>query len=784
MRNQHLYEFDEFRLDPRRRLLWRAGTVIPLTNKAFETLQLLVERHGEVVEKNELMDKIWPDTFVEEGSLTRNISVLRKVLGEGPTDHQFIETVPRRGYRFVAAVQEVQPTGTEAEAPMFVAHDELELVSEWDSDSQSLVPEPQSLEKAQSSVLSPQSSEKTQSAVRSPQSSKKAQFAVRSPQFLVLLSLVGLTILTGAWTLGRFFFKPEAKKQLLQNFTVSRLTATGRTLDAAVSPDGKLLVFVLENGGEQSLWVKHIATAGEVQVQPPAPVIYQGVAVSPDGNHIYYNVWDKVGVGEIFRVPVLGGVPVRVVHDVMPTVVVSPDGRRVAFIRGLSTERANALMTADAAGGNEQTVVVKTNPDFLSRPVWSPDGTRLAFVTGKIGLEGMRQLQLVEISATGGPERPISPHRWLDVSGLTWMADGSGLLVTGAEEPFTPPQIQLVSYPGGEVRKITNEVNGYDNLTSSTDTKVFTAIQSEALFNIWVLPATSPNSTPRQTPGAPATASNLVFGKNLSVPTKVTTGRADGFSFCWTKDGRLIYANQQQGAVDLCLLNADGTGKKRLMETKAVNFNPLISADGHSVLFQSNRTGTFHIWRMDLDGGNQTQLTFGKGEWGTATSPQENWFVFIGDDGLYRLPVTGGTPELLLQGYYYQPAIAPDGDRIAYSYWDQNDPTPQWKRAIYSLSQRKQMQSFTLPKSAVWTSGDTLLRWHPNGTALTFINNEQGVSNIWELPLDGQPPRKLTDFIDNQIFWFDWSPLTGQLACTRGLYTSDVVLIHNTQVKD
>src|SRR5215472_4654735 len=99
----HLYEFGPFRLDARERLLLREGEAVPLTPKAFETLLLLVESGGHTVEKDELMKRLWPDTFVEEANLTNNISLLRKALDEAP-GLEYIKTVPRRGYRFVAAV--------------------------------------------------------------------------------------------------------------------------------------------------------------------------------------------------------------------------------------------------------------------------------------------------------------------------------------------------------------------------------------------------------------------------------------------------------------------------------------------------------------------------------------------------------------------------------------------------------------------------------------------------------------------------------------------------------
>src|ERR1700681_869284 len=97
-------KFGPFLLDTVQKLLLRGEEQLPVTPKAFDTLMALVEADGRIVEKEDLLKRVWPDTFVEEGSLSRNISVLRKVLGESPDDQKYIQTIPRRGYRFVAAV--------------------------------------------------------------------------------------------------------------------------------------------------------------------------------------------------------------------------------------------------------------------------------------------------------------------------------------------------------------------------------------------------------------------------------------------------------------------------------------------------------------------------------------------------------------------------------------------------------------------------------------------------------------------------------------------------------
>jgi DNA-binding winged helix-turn-helix (wHTH) protein len=97
-------EFGSWRIDREQRLLTKESEVIPLAPKVFDTLLVLVESGGRMIEKETLLRKIWPDAFVEEGSLARNISTLRKALGESPQDQKYIVTVPRRGYRFVAKV--------------------------------------------------------------------------------------------------------------------------------------------------------------------------------------------------------------------------------------------------------------------------------------------------------------------------------------------------------------------------------------------------------------------------------------------------------------------------------------------------------------------------------------------------------------------------------------------------------------------------------------------------------------------------------------------------------
>ena len=112
--SRHIYEFGPFRLIPEERQLLRDNRVVPLTPKSFDLLLVLVENSGHLIEKEELMKRVWPDSFVEEANLSVKMSALRRALGEGPNEHQYVETVPRHGYRFVADVTERRDEGTES----------------------------------------------------------------------------------------------------------------------------------------------------------------------------------------------------------------------------------------------------------------------------------------------------------------------------------------------------------------------------------------------------------------------------------------------------------------------------------------------------------------------------------------------------------------------------------------------------------------------------------------------------------------------------------------------
>ncbi|HSE96962.1 MAG TPA: winged helix-turn-helix domain-containing protein [Blastocatellia bacterium] len=739
------YEFGPFRLDATRRLLLREGKPVPLTYKAFETLAILVQNSGRVIEKDELMREVWPDTFVEEGSLARNISVLRKALGEGPSDHHYIETIPKRGYRFVARVREV--IGSKGHD--VAAADSIEMVG----------PEGDALEPAPLAggieYRDDIRGEPASTALPAP-----SLGGLKTPRNYAAWSVAAAIVLAALAILAVQLTRTVPQPLPGEAMKVTRFTTNAKSLDGAISPDGKYVVYAMMEEGKQSLWVKQVATSSNVQIVPAADVSYQGLAFSPDGNYVFFNMWDRKSVGAIYKVPALGGVPTKIITDVMPSLAVSPDGRQIAFVRGLAAEKAQALMVAGVDGGDARELSRREATEWYMRPAWSPDGKTIACGAASRGHQGVSTVQIVELPAEGGPERLISSQKWLGLGGIVWLKDGSGLILMATDHLQTPLQIWTISYKDGVARKVTSDVNGYYGLSATEDGKTLVTVQEDVLSNLWVMP-----------------------GANTAQARKVTSGKYEGFSFCWTPDNRIVFKSWASGSADLWIMDQDGRNKKQLTSDPSEDAYPQVTPDGRYIIFISNRSGAFNIWRMNIDGSNLKQLTHGQGEWAVSFSAAENSIVYVGSDSgkqtLWKLSLDGETPQQLTKKYSYSPAVSPDGKLIAYSYWDEEATPQQWGREIISIKDGQRVKSFTIPDSALINSGDVLLRWMPDGRALTYIDRAGGVANIWSLPLDGGEPKPLTDFKDDQIFWFEWTREGGTLACARGIVSSDVVLINN-----
>jgi Tol biopolymer transport system component len=304
----------------------------------------------------------------------------------------------------------------------------------------------------------------------------------------------------------------------------------------------------------------------------------------------------------------------------------------------------------------------------------------------------------------------------------------------------------------GGARRVTNDLTDYSALSISADSRTLVAVQAEVEAHLWT-------SNPD--------------GRNA---VQITSGArsADGSGgLAWTPEGRIVFVARRGEAPDVFVTDADGSNQRPLVTDGSVKSDPVVTADGTRLLFTSRRDLTSHVFSMDLHRGAVSPLTQGEGELTPIPSPDGKWVYFATRDParyfsgiLWRIPVEGGERSKVTEKGIQPLALSPDGKILAGNIWD--DTAHRVRLATISLDGAETLRVFPLgPRTVAWT---------PDGR-LTYVENVRGVGNVWQLPLDGTPPRQLTLFLTDRVIAFAWSPDGMKLAAARGKTTSDVVII-------
>lgn len=572
----------------------------------------------------------------------------------------------------------------------------------------------------------------------------------------LIIAAIAVAVAGIAYSLYKFVgHKPTAN---LQSMKITRLTNSGKVRSASISPDGKYVVYATSDGsGQSSLWVRHVATTSNVQIVPPAGanVEFSDPAFSIDSNYVYYVRTEKNGSPSLYQVPVLGGTSKKLLEGItFGPISFSPDGKRFAFIRRYAPQGEDALMTANADGTGEQKLATQTFPDFfLSGASWSPDGKTIACPMG--GFTGGYYRSVAVIQVADGTQRPLTSHRWISVQRVAWLSDGSGVITTAQEQFGSTYQIWQVSYPEGEAHPITNDLSDYHIASLTADSSVLATVLSDRTSNIWVAPAGDWNNV-----------------------RQLTSGKANGESGAsWTPDGKIVYISRAGGNTDIWIMDADGRNQKQLTDDASNKWGSLSATpDGRYIVFTSTNSGTLQLWRIDIDGSNLKQLTTGIGAWQPHCSPDGKWVVYLSfaSSGwiIWKVSIDGGEPVQVNDKNALLPAVSPDGKLIACYFPDQQ--TGIWKIALLPFEGGDPVKLFDLPQTA---DRQQSVRWTSDGRAVTYVNTRGLVSNLWLQPIDGSPPRQLTNFKTDRIFSSDWSPDGKQLVFSRGVDNRDVVLI-------
>jgi eukaryotic-like serine/threonine-protein kinase len=573
--------------------------------------------------------------------------------------------------------------------------------------------------------------------------------------FLSVLAAGGL-LLWGALRWARDAPPPSP----FQNMRVTKLTHSGISTDAVISPNGKDVVHVVDEGGRRSLWLRQVntETASDVQVAAPADVRYGGLTFTPDGDSVYFVRTEQGrGAPALYKVARTGGAARKLLDNINSPITFSPDGRRMAFIRA-TNEDETALVLAAADGSGEQVLARRKKPYSFNwdGPAWSPDGQVIACPAGD-SVGGYRS-QIVVVKVADGTESALTRPDWFYVERLAWLADGGGLVMTAEEQPTGLFQIWHVTYPGGKARRVTNDLNSYTSLSLAAEAGALIAIQAEATWGIWIAP-----------------------GGDARRAAELKAGASKHYGLAWTPDDKIVFSSVASGNPELWVMDAGGGARRQLTVDPGVDRHPAVSPDGRHVFFASNRAGRFNIWRADADGANPRQITDGDDEQFPSVTPDGAWVVYQGvADGvprLWRVRPDGTDREQLTDYYSNWPAVSPDGARIALGYLEK--PGEQLKHAVVSADGGRPEKVFELPLLTLTAFVWQRIRWTPDGRSLAYIDDRDGVSNIWGQPLDGRAPKRLTDFKSDRILDFAWSRDGRWLGCVRGFVTNDVVLIRD-----
>jgi serine/threonine protein kinase len=578
--------------------------------------------------------------------------------------------------------------------------------------------------------------------------------AVRSKAPIRFIGTGIALVLAGLLTYSVFFGSPTVP---FQNLSVTKVTDTGNATLAAVSPDGKYIVNLLRDNGQYSLWLRNVPTNSNTQVQSPADVYYYyGLNFSNDGNYFYFVRTDpgNPDLRFLYRAPLLGGTPQKLLADIDSGITFAPDGNRFAFMRYDNPVAGKyQLIVHSIAGGEDKVLTSGSKTQVLSNPAWSPDGKVIMCNELREGnFQG-----LTAVDAATGQQKAFNPNVKVFLA-PEWLPDGRGLvgMTVGQGSNYTLTQISYISYPEGKVSSVTRDTNNYYGLSVAQSGRLMAAILSEARWNLYVMPASSP------------TQAREVASTDSST------------NFIWTQDNQLI-DDQGNG---LHFVNP-ATGAKTPLATEegSPGGNPWVCGDGRTVVFDMafhGGSGNSNIWRVDTAGGNLKQLTTGVRDHNAVCAPDNKsvYFVAQGDEQkLARVSIDGGASQTIsdvpIESMF---DLSPDGKLAIFSTLEHHAEHKE-RLVVVSVETGQVVKMLDFEHFHL----SAIIRFSPDGKAAVYPSRENGVDNLWAQPLDGSKGHYITEFKSERMYDFHWSFDGKQLAMVRGHTDSDVVLIRDGQ---
>jgi serine/threonine protein kinase/Tol biopolymer transport system component len=602
----------------------------------------------------------------------------------------------------------------------------------------------------------------------SPTSSSAVIAAAKQHKWGVGAGVFAVLVLLGTAGLGIYFLLHRPTPTPFQKFTITQVTNTGKAALAAISPDGRYVLSVMDDNGLESLWLRNVPTGSDTQVIPPSASQYESLAFSPDGNYIYFRKAENE-LGEYFnlyRSPILGGNAQTIVRDIDSDVAFSPDGLRIAYARMHDPEVGKyRILTASLEGNNETILQIKSATSELPHSLaWSPRGNEIYYSVHVLG-QGIEAIDILDVG-TGKSHRFVTFKDIQFLNEIHWSADGRAVFANYGKTGGSSGQIGFLRGTGGDIEPITRDTNEYATLTLSADGRTLATVQVRSYATISVL-----------------SKAGREFGEPRPLLSQSNEFN-EGSRLSWSADGNLLVSHNGH----LLKLGADGKNQTQLLADSSASILWSSSCGtNYLVLTWSGHGGTNsqNIWRTNADGSSPLRLTDGKLDGFPICSPDQKWVYYADFAGFHirRVPLDGsGKTESVLgvpSGYAFAggqsvPSFSPDGRTLATAIAETQSGAV--KIALFDLGYSTPPRM--LDANHYSSSG---LQFTPDGKSVAYAIRENGVDNVWVQPLDGSAGYPITDFKSEQIWSFGLSPDGKSLAVLRGHYDSDVVLLQESK---
>jgi Tol biopolymer transport system component/predicted Ser/Thr protein kinase len=600
---------------------------------------------------------------------------------------------------------------------------------------------------------------------QSAQGSGSSTLAAAAQQHKVGLGVVAAValLLVAAAGFGVYSLFFSAHRLPFQNVKIAKVSGTHNARVAAMSPDGNYVAYVVNHEGDESLWLRHLASESNAQIVAPDRVQYNSLRFSPDGSYIYYS-HTQLASGtaseeyDLYRTPVLGGTPQVLVKDIDSTPSFSPDGKRFVFLRANDPDPGKYyILIANTEGGDENIIFTGSVSAPMRDPVWSPDGKTIAGIDVLPASDSLSAIALID--PANGSQKAI--YKLSDVlpSALAWLPNGKDLAVIFAspESNFNVKQVGLVGSADGKFRPITADTNDYATLSVSSDGATIATVMFQPQRDIYLSSGQKPDY---------ADVKQLTFGDLVQ-------------DVSWMPGNKLLL--QQDAAIRV--LNLDSGAKIGMPSEKdSRSSNPYGCSDGHIVFTRGLlKQHSLNIWRTDADGTGLRQLTHGRIDQHPACSPDAKtvFYIDLTTQHYMKVPIDGGKPEQAVSVLAEPQAgvdVAPDGKSMVLGSYD-------FKLQRPNISLVSADSGQILRTLAYDSRHNGQLRFSPDGKGIVYPIREKGVDNLWLQPLDGGAGHQITNFTSLKIYSYQWSADGKNLALVRGDSPTDLVLIQDTQKK-